>query len=99
MSKAVIAALLERFPDAVYQPYVGVGGDACAFVQKDLKLPDAAHGITGKLHQFVGVIQRRGVVALLQVVAVLPPVEQDEAGGACLMREQEPNPVRDSCRR
>jgi NADH-quinone oxidoreductase subunit C len=35
MSKAVIAALLERFPDAVYQPYVGVGGDACAFVQKD----------------------------------------------------------------
>jgi NADH-quinone oxidoreductase subunit C len=35
MSKAVIAALLERFPDAVYQPYVGVGGDDCAFVQKD----------------------------------------------------------------
>jgi NADH-quinone oxidoreductase subunit C len=35
MSKVVIAALQERFPDAVYQPYVGVGGDDCAFVQKD----------------------------------------------------------------
>lgn len=35
MSKAVIDALVERFPDAVYDPYVGVGGDDCAFVKKD----------------------------------------------------------------
>ncbi len=33
MSEAVITALVERFPDAVYDPYVGVGGDDCAFVR------------------------------------------------------------------
>jgi len=35
MSKAVIAALLERFPDAVTDAYQGVGGDDCAFVKKE----------------------------------------------------------------
>ena len=35
MSKAVIGALVERFPDAVYDAYEGVGGDDCAFVKKD----------------------------------------------------------------
>jgi NADH-quinone oxidoreductase subunit C len=35
MSKAVIDALVERFPDAVYDAYVGVGGDDCAFAKKD----------------------------------------------------------------
>ena len=35
MSKAVIDALVERFPDAVYDAYAGVGGDDCAFVKKD----------------------------------------------------------------
>jgi NADH-quinone oxidoreductase subunit C len=35
MSKAVIGALLQRFPDAVYDTYEGVGGDDCAFVKKD----------------------------------------------------------------
>jgi NADH-quinone oxidoreductase subunit C len=35
MSKAAIAALLERFPDAVYDAYEGVGGDDCAFVEKE----------------------------------------------------------------
>jgi NADH-quinone oxidoreductase subunit C len=35
MSKAVIDALVERFPDAVYEPYVGLGGDDCAFVKKE----------------------------------------------------------------
>ena len=39
MSKAVIDALLERFTNAVYDPYVGVGGDDCAFVKKD-RIPD-----------------------------------------------------------
>lgn len=34
MSKAVIDALVERFPEAVQEPYVGVGGDDCAFVRK-----------------------------------------------------------------
>ncbi len=34
MSKAVIDALVERFPDVVHDPYVGVGGDDCAFVKK-----------------------------------------------------------------
>ncbi|GAO04334.1 NADH-quinone oxidoreductase subunit C [Anaeromyxobacter sp. PSR-1] len=34
MSKAVIAALVERFPDAVHAPYEGVGGDDCAFVER-----------------------------------------------------------------
>ena len=35
MAKAVIDALVARFPDAVYDPYVGVGGDDCAFVKRD----------------------------------------------------------------
>ena len=35
MSKAVIGALLERFPDAVTDAYEGVGGDDCAFVKKE----------------------------------------------------------------
>lgn len=35
MSKAVIDALRERFPEAVYDPYEGVGGDDCAFVKKE----------------------------------------------------------------
>lgn len=35
MSKAVIGALLERFPDAVSGAYDGVGGDDCAFVSKE----------------------------------------------------------------
>ncbi len=35
MAKAVIAALVARFPDDVYEPYEGVGGDDCAFVRKD----------------------------------------------------------------
>ncbi len=39
MSKAVIDALAERFPEAVYDPYVGVGGDDCAFVKKD-RIPE-----------------------------------------------------------
>jgi len=34
MSKAVIQALVERFPRIVYDAYEGVGGDDCAFVQK-----------------------------------------------------------------
>ncbi len=35
MSKAVIDALVERFPEAVYEPYEGVGGDDCVFVRKE----------------------------------------------------------------
>jgi NADH-quinone oxidoreductase subunit C len=35
MSKAVIDALVARFPGAVYDAYQGVGGDAAAFVQRD----------------------------------------------------------------
>jgi NADH-quinone oxidoreductase subunit C len=35
MSKAVIDALVARFPGAVYDPYQGVGGDAAAFVRKE----------------------------------------------------------------
>ncbi len=35
MSKAVIDALVERCPGVVTDAYVGVGGDDCAFVQKD----------------------------------------------------------------
>src|SRR5512138_39421 len=35
MAKAVIDALVERFPGTVHDAYVGVGGDDCAFVQKD----------------------------------------------------------------
>ncbi len=35
MSKQVIDALVARFPEAVYDPYVGVGGDDCAFVRRE----------------------------------------------------------------
>ncbi len=35
MSKQVIDALVARFPQAVYEPYVGVGGDDCCFVRRD----------------------------------------------------------------
>ena len=35
MAKAVIEALVARFPGDVYEPYEGVGGDDCAFVRKD----------------------------------------------------------------
>jgi NADH-quinone oxidoreductase subunit C len=35
MSKAVIGALVSRFPDAVTDAYEGVGGDDCAFVKKE----------------------------------------------------------------
>jgi NADH-quinone oxidoreductase subunit C len=35
MAKAVIDALVQRFPEAVYDPYEGVGGDDCAFVRKE----------------------------------------------------------------
>ena len=35
MSKAAIQRLKERFPDAVTDPYEGVGGDAVAMVRKD----------------------------------------------------------------
>jgi NADH-quinone oxidoreductase subunit C len=35
MSKAVIDALVQRFPDAVTDGYVGVGGDDCAFVARE----------------------------------------------------------------
>ncbi len=34
MAKAVIEALVARFPGDVHEPYEGVGGDDCAFVQK-----------------------------------------------------------------
>jgi len=34
MSKAVIDALVARFPGAVHDAYQGVGGDAAAFVEK-----------------------------------------------------------------
>src|SRR5512141_99161 len=35
MAKAVIEALVARFPGAVHEPYEGVGGDDCVFVRKD----------------------------------------------------------------
>src|SRR5512138_451621 len=35
MSKKVIDALVARFPDAVHDPYVGVGGDDCVFVRRE----------------------------------------------------------------
>jgi NADH-quinone oxidoreductase subunit C len=35
MSKAVIEALAQRFPEAVSDRYEGVGGDDCAFVKKE----------------------------------------------------------------
>lgn len=34
MAKAAFQALVEKFPDAVYEPYEGVGGDDCVFVVK-----------------------------------------------------------------
>jgi NADH-quinone oxidoreductase subunit C len=34
MAKAVFDALVTQFPDAVFEPYEGVGGDDCAFVDK-----------------------------------------------------------------
>jgi NADH-quinone oxidoreductase subunit C len=35
MSKADVGALVERFPQAVYDAYEGVGGDDCVFVRKE----------------------------------------------------------------
>ncbi len=35
MSKAVIDALIARFPDYVHGPTEGVGGDACVFINKE----------------------------------------------------------------
>lgn len=35
MSKAVIAALQSKFPDAITDAYQGVGGDDCAFVRRE----------------------------------------------------------------
>ncbi len=43
MSKAVIEALVTRFPDAVYDAYEGVGGDDCAFVKKERIAEVCAH--------------------------------------------------------
>jgi NADH-quinone oxidoreductase subunit C len=43
MSKAVIDALVARFPDAVYDPYVGLGGDDCAFVKRE-RIADVCRG-------------------------------------------------------
>ena len=34
MAKAAFQALVAKFPDAVYEPYEGVGGDDCVFVVK-----------------------------------------------------------------
>jgi NADH-quinone oxidoreductase subunit C len=34
MAKAVIEALVSRFPGDVYEPYEGLGGDDCTFVRK-----------------------------------------------------------------
>lgn len=34
MAKAAYEALVAKFPDAVYEPYEGVGGDDCVFVVK-----------------------------------------------------------------
>jgi NADH-quinone oxidoreductase subunit C len=35
MSKAVIDAVVARFPDATHDAYEGVGGDDCVFVRRD----------------------------------------------------------------
>jgi NADH-quinone oxidoreductase subunit C len=35
MSKQVIDALVARFPEAVHDAYVGVGGDDCVFVRRE----------------------------------------------------------------
>ncbi|MGC3997305.1 MAG: NADH-quinone oxidoreductase subunit C [Anaeromyxobacter sp.] len=43
MSKAVISVLVERFPDAVYEAYEGVGGDDCAFVKREAILDVCRH--------------------------------------------------------
>jgi NADH-quinone oxidoreductase subunit C len=34
MAKAAFQALVAKYPDAVYEPYEGVGGDDCVFVVK-----------------------------------------------------------------
>jgi NADH-quinone oxidoreductase subunit C len=46
MSKQVIDALVARFPDAVYDPYVGVGGDDCAFVRRE-RIVDVCRALKG----------------------------------------------------
>ncbi len=43
MSKAVIDALVARFPGDVYDAYEGVGGDAAAFVKKERIVEVAQH--------------------------------------------------------
>lgn len=48
MSKAVIDALVQRFPDAVQDPYVGVGGDDCAFVKRE-RIADVCRALKGEL--------------------------------------------------
>jgi len=48
MSKAVIDALVQRFPDAVHDPYVGVGGDDCAFVAP-ARIADVCRSLKGDL--------------------------------------------------
>ncbi len=49
MSKVVIDALVERFPDAVYDPYVGVGGDDCVFV-RPARIADVCKALKQDLH-------------------------------------------------
>ncbi len=44
MSKQVIDALVARFPEAVYDPYVGVGGDDCVFVRRE-KIADVCRAL------------------------------------------------------
>ena len=46
MSKAVIDALVARFPGAVHDAYAGVGGDAAAFVEKD-RIVEVATALKG----------------------------------------------------
>ncbi len=48
MSKAVIDALVQRFPDAVRDPYVGVGGDDCAFVKRE-RIAEVCRALKGEL--------------------------------------------------
>jgi NADH-quinone oxidoreductase subunit C len=47
MSKAVIDALIARFPGAVHDAYVGVGGDAAAFVERD-RIVEVATSLKGE---------------------------------------------------
>jgi NADH-quinone oxidoreductase subunit C len=49
MSKAVIAALVERFPGAVHDAYEGVGGDDCAFVKREA-IAEVCRHLKEKLH-------------------------------------------------